>query len=435
MLKKALLLLFFVRISMFSIGYGQSNIIPANFIKASKLISINNDHNDVICSGAVDTLSITYGATPPANLKYVWSSLPDDSSKTAVIIAPTATTQYILTVFNDDRSVYASDSILVFVTTKPLITMFPDTICKGNEATIGVAGGNYYFWNTGGTTREINDNPLVNTIYSVRASEFPLNTLEYQNKCFQSGSTEVIVHDSSIAHTNIIDTTACLNDKLTLTVYDAKFQKWPNGDKESSYTFVVTQDTTIAVYTKDKYDCESTIDISITASSALDITITASTSDICLGDEVQLTAEGAYYYYWNTGETTPAINIHPTTNTTYTVTGTTSEDGCKTTADFYVSIKNCNKIYFPNAIIVGLGANSTNSIFKPFGEYFSFNRYYLAIFDRFGKMIYETNDYNKGWNGTVNNSFVMPGTYAYFFQVNSAGEIWETTGTVAVIRK
>ena len=57
------------------------------------------------------------------------------------------------------------------------------------------------------------------------------------------------------------------------------------------------------------------------------ITITPPVANLCNGDTVTLTASGADTYLWSTGETTASITVTPTSNTVYTVTGTTNA-GC-----------------------------------------------------------------------------------------------------------
>src|SRR6185369_9736080 len=57
------------------------------------------------------------------------------------------------------------------------------------------------------------------------------------------------------------------------------------------------------------------------------VAIAASSQTICSGKTTTLTGSGASTYTWNTGPTTAAIVVTPTTSTSYTVTGT-SAAGC-----------------------------------------------------------------------------------------------------------
>jgi hypothetical protein len=58
---------------------------------------------------------------------------------------------------------------------------------------------------------------------------------------------------------------------------------------------------------------------------------------ICTGSSTTLTATGAVTYVWNTGATTDAITVSPTTTTTYTVTGTDA-NGCVNTDQVTVTV-------------------------------------------------------------------------------------------------
>ena len=60
-------------------------------------------------------------------------------------------------------------------------------------------------------------------------------------------------------------------------------------------------------------------------------------SSICSGASTTLTASGASTYSWSTGASGASISVHPTSNTTYTVTGTNSY-GCSVTATFTVNV-------------------------------------------------------------------------------------------------
>lgn len=61
------------------------------------------------------------------------------------------------------------------------------------------------------------------------------------------------------------------------------------------------------------------------------------TSTICSGDSDVLTANGASTYLWDNNSTNINITVNPTTNTTYTVTGTDANN-CSNTQQFAVTV-------------------------------------------------------------------------------------------------
>jgi len=66
------------------------------------------------------------------------------------------------------------------------------------------------------------------------------------------------------------------------------------------------------------------------------ITISPSSSTICTGSGVSLTASGGTTYLWSTTATTVGITVSPTVTTTYTVTGTSA--GCSGTGSVVVTV-------------------------------------------------------------------------------------------------
>lgn len=91
-------------------------------------------------------------------------------------------------------------------------------------------------------------------------------------------------------------------------------------------------------------------------------------------------------------------------------------------------------IHFPNAFTPnGDGKNDT---FKPILSG-SLDSYHLAIFDRYGEIVFETNDPNIGWDGRYNNTSRPPGTfvwYAIYHFSNTPGPATTQKGTLELIR-
>jgi hypothetical protein len=61
------------------------------------------------------------------------------------------------------------------------------------------------------------------------------------------------------------------------------------------------------------------------------LTILPATAILCAGQSLTLTAGGANTYSWNTGSLSSTISITPVLSTNYTVTGTSTLSGCKST--------------------------------------------------------------------------------------------------------
>ena len=89
------------------------------------------------------------------------------------------------------------------------------------------------------------------------------------------------------------------------------------------------------------------------------------------------------------------------------------------------------RIYVPNAIIPG----GVNNIFLPYIIFGTEEGYLMQIFDRYGKLIFESNDLSQGWDGTVEGSAVPMGTYGYLITFTASnGQVVTKKGNVSVIR-
>ena len=60
--------------------------------------------------------------------------------------------------------------------------------------------------------------------------------------------------------------------------------------------------------------------------------------------------------------------------------------------------------------------------------------YYLAIFNRFGQRIFESQQPELGWDGTVNGSKCQTGVYVYLLRVLSlSGKYIEQRGVLVLL--
>jgi gliding motility-associated-like protein len=75
-----------------------------------------------------------------------------------------------------------------------------------------------------------------------------------------------------------------------------------------------------------------------------------------------------------------------------------------------------------------------NDYFKPI-LLDNVNEYYFGIYNRWGQLIFETNDINQGWNGMYNGVDQFLGTYVWVMIVTNANNMKEISkGTVVLIR-
>lgn len=148
-------------------------------------------------------------------------------------------------------------------------------------------------------------------------------------------------------------------------------------------------------------------------------------------------------YTWDFGGLDYSTEINPTflfTNSgEYFVTLiATSPDGCQDTAVKKITINPDVVLYVPNAFTPGTdGLNDEFHIFLP-PTGVDFSTFNLVIYDRWGELIYKTNDVSVFWNGRKNNSGEILKQDVYVYKITFKDEKkkhYEKLGHVSLLRK
>ncbi|MBP7497756.1 MAG: gliding motility-associated C-terminal domain-containing protein, partial [Bacteroidales bacterium] len=202
------------------------------------------------------------------------------------------------------------------------------------------------------------------------------------------------------------DTTICPNDNLILETGNPNLNYlWNTG--ATSNSIIVSKAGEYSV-TLSYGSCNKTgsINISNYPASVLDL---GKDTTICGGCSIILNAGNIFNYYkWQDGSDNPTYTVNK--SGTYWVEAI-DENDCKYTDK--INIKNeCDgkDIFIPNAFIPN--NKSINNVFKVVGTscITSFN---IKIFNRWGILVFETNDINFEWDGKFKNTELPQGIYAF----------------------
>jgi hypothetical protein len=89
-------------------------------------------------------------------------------------------------------------------------------------------------------------------------------------------------------------------------------------------------------------------------------------------------------------------------------------------------------VYIPNAFFI----NGVNPIFLPVVSLYDFSTYDLSIYDRWGGVIFNTDDPNLGWDGRGSMSEMKPeGVYVYFLSIRDRdNKEYQYRGTVTMLK-
>lgn len=137
---------------------------------------------------------------------------------------------------------------------------------------------------------------------------------------------------------------------------------------------------------------------------------------LCVGrDTIIGQQHGALDYRWNTGERTPFI--HPKKTGTYELTVSNECGSASDTA--FVEIFPCDEcLFIPNAF--SPNGDGRSDAFAPIIKCPVYN-YRLQIYNRWGEMVFSSDNPEQGWNGlNKNQERADVGVYVYTIDYNSA---------------
>jgi len=129
------------------------------------------------------------------------------------------------------------------------------------------------------------------------------------------------------------------------------------------------------------------------------------------------------FWEWHFSETDVAHYIqHPT----YAIIDTGiyqislmafDEYWCSDTIVKQIKVNPVSSFYFPNAF--SPNNDGLNDVFKTAGTFTALNSWYLSIWNRYGELLFESNNPNEGWNGLFQNygSPIPQGVYIYKLNV------------------
>ena len=134
--------------------------------------------------------------------------------------------------------------------------------------------------------------------------------------------------------------------------------------------------------------------------------------------------EGHQSYLWNTGAQTEYIVIDSTGEYYVQVI---SYKACIATETVQIRWSGTS-FYLPNAFTPN--GDGLNDVFAPVVRYDYIKNYYMSIFNRWGELIFESNNIYQGWDGTCKGKPAMAGVYVYRINYTTSGQQPQKSETV-----
>ena len=361
--------------------------------------------------GNDSTLCISDSITLNAGVSggsYIWNT--GDTTQNINVI-----TSGIYWVNIEKDNCFAADTIQLTLIPIPAVELGLDKfLCKGDSLTLSSGHPSLsHLWSTGATSPEIqlNDSGL----YYVSVDSLG---------CI--GSDSIFVHMHSLISNLPPDTLVCPNDTIFLDPgMNGCLYLWSTGDTTRVLNIIYPGNYWVQIHDT---LCQIADTIIVKQPGLLNL---PEMLDLCGKANVNITSNiEADNYQWSSGESSAAIEI--TKAGTYileVIQGQcTQRDTTVVTGESGLSTIEFPNVFTPNN-------DGKNDYFLGSGA--SITSLEMRIFNRWGKLLFKTNEINGSWDGKYNDNFVPEGVYFYLVRYTTicSGNSWfEKSGSLTVFR-
>ncbi|MEN8225784.1 MAG: gliding motility-associated C-terminal domain-containing protein [Bacteroidota bacterium] len=386
---------------------GSDTLLLHDFICVHAPAEIFLGNDTALCYS--DTLTLD---APPGYPSYLWST---GSTGSSIEVADSGS--YWVRV-DDEFGCTAYDTINVDFNSFIMLDLGLDSIiCSGDSLRLFAGDGfDSYLWQDGSTADE----------YMVRAAGY--YWVEVQDNLGCSGADTVYVEVAALPDIFIgNDTLICAWDSIVLDAgpgYNAYL--WQDGSTQHDY--VVRASGNYWVEVKNYAGCMGSDTAFIEVVDLPDLSIGNDTT-VCDAFIITLDAGNGFdQYVWQDGSQSSTYQA-----TLFGVYWVLADiDGCEA-SDTVMIIEDCpSLIWFPNSFTPN--GDGLNDEFKP--VYDHIYQYQLNIFNRWGEIIFETNNIGEGWDGNINGSKAPVGVYVFVVNYidNQDGSNRTIKGSVSVLK-
>jgi gliding motility-associated-like protein len=191
--------------------------------------------------------------------------------------------------------------------------------------------------------------------------------------------------------------------------------------------------------------CELVLSTSVKVIDLSELEISAEPTDICLGETTTITVTGCEdctYTWTGPGDITPidgpVVTVTPDVDGMVTYTVTVEKDGCSETLSIPIMVTEliCTSEYFflPNAFTPN--GDNINDILRVRSNFLEkITGFELQIYNRWGDLVFKTEDPMVGWDGTYKGRDLPPDVYGFFMKVDCpTGDDVMTQGNISLLK-
>lgn len=401
--------------------------------------------NQMVCPGDDVTLnaSVTGGVSP---YTYIWST---GSTSSSITVSPLVTSNYSVSVTDNclNQTVTADYILnvpildtLEILTSGDIVEICPNMLNVLYADAIGGAQPYSYVWSVNTQVAGLSDSLIVTpnytTTYIVEVSDICGNT------DLDSILYTVVSPPLSLTMTPMTQT--CPGDSVLISVfpsggYGNYYYTWThNGAATQSIKVAPLVSTPYEVIVTD--DCQTMSVSGVTQIEVIkpnaDFTIISSTLYQGIPITFQNLSSNGTSYDWFFGDGFGSQLTHP--NHVYSDAGSyyvtlVAEDanGCLDSVVKPITIEEEFYIYIPNTFVPD--NDRINETFS--GSFIGVSGINMEIYNRWGELIFETDDINFEWDGMYKGEMVMSGTYIWrLAYARGTKREYHLTGHISVIR-
>lgn len=415
-------------------------------------IQVSSPPDITICNGSsTNLLATATGGSPPYN--FYWDN---QLSNPLINVSPENTTTYsVYAVDNNGCTSTNISSTTVYVTQALQFNLLATDydVCPGTQVMISpsITNGVPPFYLSDETGN------IVNPPFFVYPDDTTTYTYTVEDHCGYTTSQSITINVYDIPDFDFSSDvlSGCQPLEVNFNYEGPEVQSivWDFGDQENLsldlspnhiYEEQGVYDVSVTVKTVD--GCSGTKEINNminvfekpTAKFEFETKEVSVIKPVCYINNLSILADTSYWFFGD-GTTSSMFNpvhtypIYPTG--TYTVQLiVATHNGCRDTTYGEITVKNEYTFYAPTAF--SPDNDGVNDYFYVYGNGIDKRKFQIYIYDRWGEIIYETDDIDEGWDGRVKGGEpAKSGTYTWLVKYyDQQGVAHEKSGAVTIIR-
>ena len=375
-------------------------------------------------------------ATGGVRFDWVASSGETISNNQNPIIVSDQTKSYTVTVTDVNQCQSSGSLNLTVFTLPPINAGADDFVCLGDTYQLNGSGSVVFSWSPGDV---LSDSTIANPIATVTDTTTFVFTTISQQGCANYDTITINVQ-KPIVPTISADTFICRKDSIQLLATGGTYYNWSpatglsNANIASPLASPENTTTYLLVIANDCFN--DTVQTTITVFD-LPVAYAGVDDTVYRADSTLLIGSGGLEYLWQPSyglrdSTSNTVYARPFFTTEY-ILQVSDENNCKDTDTVTVFVDATTLLLLPTAF--SPNNDGVNDVFRILRALNIYKLLEFRVFNRWGVMVFETNDIRTGWDGTFKGEPQPVEVYQFFARATTYdGEIIIEKGNVTLVR-